>query len=140
MSLIISPARAESRGWLRGGDIAQWGALVFPKPAGRISGSISELWAGTSSCGCYENPESGSVGGQRGELQTPEGVAPGWLKALAHLPLMTFKSQNLIQREVGKEEMKKVTSPTTVPLLPAVEILLSSAFLLFSFCFFFSLR
>lgn len=89
------PARARSKGRLRGGDTAQWGTLAFPQPAGRISGFVSELWAGVSSCGCYKNPESGSLGGQWGELQTPEVVAPGWLEALAYLSLMTFRSQNV---------------------------------------------
>lgn len=47
-----------------GDDTAQWRALAFHKPAGRISGFISELWTGASSCGCYGNPKSGSLGGE----------------------------------------------------------------------------
>lgn len=53
--------------------------------------------------------------------------------SLAHLSHVLFESQNVEETLAGKEEVKKATPPVTVPLLPAVQVLFSTAFLLFSF-------
>lgn len=84
---VRCPLQTQDRSWMRGGNTPQWSTLAFPQPAARISDFVAKWRAGASSCGCYENPESVSLGGWWGELQKPEVIASGWLEALAHLAL-----------------------------------------------------
>lgn len=118
-------------------DASQRGTLAFPQPAARTPDFVSKLRAGAFSHGFYENPESGSLSGWWGVLQKPEVIALGWLEALAHLSLMTFKSQSVSPTEltgtqVGREGMKKATPLIAAPILPAAQVLLSTVFLVFS--------